>query len=133
MFEKVNHIGIAVRDIDSTTRLWTQVFGLKPEKRVVVGDMIVVMVPIGEVLVELLAPASEQGVIAKFLEKRGEGIHHVCFEVANIREAMKELAASGMELIDKQPRVGAEGEVAFIHPKSTNSVLMEIVQVRPER
>lgn len=130
MFKKVNHIGIGVKDIEKVTKLWTDVFGVEARPMVTEGDMKVVMLPLGDLLIELLAPVADQGVMAKFLEKRGEGLHHVCFEVENIEEAMKELASKGMELIDKAPREGAEGLIAFLHPKSTNGVLTEIVQVR---
>lgn len=130
MFKKLNHIGIGVRDVEQAAKLWTEVFGVKAKPPVTERDMKVVMVPIGNILVELIAPIGDQGVMAKFLEKRGEGLHHLCFEVDDIHSAMKELVAKGMELIDKEPREGAEGKIAFLHPKSTYGVLTEIVQVR---
>jgi methylmalonyl-CoA epimerase len=129
VFKKLNHIGIGVRDAEQAARLWTEVFGVKAKPPVTERDMKVVMIPIGDILVELIAPIGE-GVMAKFLEKRGEGLHHLCFEVDDIYSAMKELTAKGMELIDKEPREGAEGKIAFLHPKSTYGVLTEIVQVR---
>jgi len=106
------------------------VFGAQAKPPITEGDMKIVMIPLGDILVELIAPAGDRGVMAKFLERRGEGLHHLCFEVENIHSAMKELAAEGMELIDKEPREGAEGKIAFLHPKSTYGVLTEIVQVR---
>lgn len=130
MFKKLNHIGIGVRDVEQAAKLWTEVFGAKAKSPVTERDIKVVMIPIGDILVELIAPIGDQGVMAKFLEKRGEGIHHLCFEVDDIYSAMKELTAKGMELIDKEPREGAEGKIAFLHPKSTYGVLTEIVQVR---
>jgi len=130
VFKKLNHIGIGVRDVEQAAKLWTEVFGVKAKPPVTERDMKVVMVPIGNILVELIAPIGDQGVMAKFLEKRGEGLHHLCFEVDDIHSAMKELVAKGMELIDKEPREGAEGKIAFLHPKSTYGVLTEIVQVR---
>lgn len=130
MFKRLNHIGIGVKDAEQVAKLWTEVFGVEARSPVTEGDMKVVMLQLGDVLVELIAPASNQGVMAKFLEKRGEGLHHVCFEVDNIHSAMKELTAKGIELIDKEPREGAEGKIAFLHPKSTHGVLTEIVQVR---
>ncbi len=130
MFKRVNHIGIGVRDVEQTAKLWTVVFGAKAEPPVTEGDMRIIMLQVGDILVELIAPIGNKGVMANFLEKRGEGIHHVCFEVDNIYSAMKELTAKGMELIDKEPREGAEGKVAFLHPKSTYGVLTEIVQIR---
>jgi len=130
MFKKVNHIGIGVRDLEQATKLWIETFGVEARPTVTEGDMKIAMLPLGDLLVELLAPVGDQGVMAKFLEKRGEGLHHVCFEVDDIRAAMKELADKGIEVIDKEPREGAEGLIAFLHPKSTFSVLTEIVQVR---
>jgi methylmalonyl-CoA/ethylmalonyl-CoA epimerase len=88
------------------------------------------MMKLGDVLVELIAPTGDKGVVAKFLEKRGEGFHHICYEVEDVYSAMKELAAKGMDIVDKEPREGAEGKIAFLHPKGTQGVLTEIVQVR---
>lgn len=130
MFKKLNHIGIGVKNVEQATKLWTEVFGIKAKPPVTEGDMKVVMLQLGDIMVELLAPIGDQGVMARFLEKRGEGLHHVCFEVDDIYSAMKELAAQGIELVDKEPREGAEGKIAFIHPKSTHGVLTEIVQVQ---
>lgn len=130
MFKRINHIGIGVRDIEQATKLWTEVFGVEAKPPVTEVDMKIVMLPLGDVLVELVAPIGDKGVMAKFLEKRGEGIHHVCFEVDNIYSAIEELAAKGIEVVDKEPREGAEGKIAFLHPKSTYGVLTEIVQVR---
>jgi len=85
--------------------------------------------PTGESELELLEPLSEASPVAKFLEKRGEGIHHICLEVADIEAALAQLAAQGAELIDKAPRRGAEGKrVAFIHPRSAHGVLIELVE-----
>jgi methylmalonyl-CoA epimerase len=130
MFKKLNHIGIGVRDVEQAAKLWTEVFGVKAKPPVTEGDMRVVMLQLGDIMVELLAPFGDQGVMARFLEKRGEGLHHVCFEVDDIYAAMKELAAKGIELVNKEPREGAEGKSTFLHPKSTHGVLTEIVQVR---
>ena len=130
MFKKLNHIGICVRDIDQATKLWTEVFGVKAKPPVIEGDMKIVILPLGDIMVELLAPVGDQGVLARFLEKRGEGLHHACFEVNDVYSAMKELAAKGVELVDKEPREGAEGKIVFLHPKSTYGALTEIVQVR---
>jgi methylmalonyl-CoA epimerase len=130
VFKKLNHIGIGVKNVEQAAKLWTEVFGVKAKPPMIEGEMKVVMIPLGDILVELIAPVGDQGVIARFLEKRGEGIHHLCFEVEDIYSAMKELAAKGMELVDKEPREGAEGKIAFLHPKSTYGVLTEIVQVR---
>lgn len=130
MLKKLNHIGICVKNVEQAAKLWTEVFGAQAKPPITEGDMKIVMIPLGDILVELIAPVGDRGMMARFLEKRGEGLHHLCFEVENIYSAMKELAAEGMELIDKEPREGAEGKIAFLHPKSTHGVLTEIVQVR---
>ena len=108
----------------------SEITPVKAKPPVTEGDMKVVMLPLGDILVELIAPIGDQGVMAKFLEKRGEGLHHVCFEVDDIYLAVEELAAKGIELVDKEPREGAEGKIVFLHPKSTHGALTEIVQVR---
>ena len=130
MFKGVHHIGMGVRDIEQATRLWTEVFGAEAEPPVTEGDVRIVMLRVGDDLVELVAPAGDTSTMTKFLEKRGEGIHHVCFEVADIYSAIETLSARGMQLIDNEPREGAGGKIAFLHPKSTHGVLTEIVQVR---
>lgn len=130
MFKRVNHIGIGVRDIKQATRLWTEVFGVKAKPPVTEGDMKIVTLPLGDIFIELMAPVGDKGVIAKFLKKRGEGIHHICFEVDNIYSAIEELASKGIEVIDKEPREGAGGKIAFLHPKSTYGVLTELVQIQ---
>lgn len=130
MFNKVNHIGIVVKDVEQASKLWTDSYGLQAESTVIEGDMKIVMLHLGDILIELISPHGNEGVIAKFLDKKGEGVHHICFEVDDIRKTIKELSLKGLELIDKEPREGAEGSIAFIHPKSTHGVLTEMVQVR---
>jgi len=129
MLKKVNHIGIAVKNMDEAREFWNKIFGVETPPPMTVKDMQVCMIKLGDVLIELLAPVGE-GVMSKFIEKRGEGILHICYEVENVYSAIKELAAKGMELLDKEPREGAEGKIAFLHPKATHGVLTEIVQVR---
>jgi len=130
MFKRVNHIGLAVKDVDQATKLWTEKFGVTAEPAVIEGNMKIVMLHVGDVLVELIGAVGNEGVMAKFLEKRGEGLHHICFEVEDIRAAMKELTDEGIPLVDKEPREGAEGLIAFLHPKATHGTLTEICQVR---
>jgi methylmalonyl-CoA epimerase len=129
MLKKVNHIGIAVKNMDEAREFWNKIFGVETPPPMTEKDMQVCMIKLGDVLIELLAPVGE-GVMSKFIEKRGEGIHHICYEVENVYSAIKELAAKGMELVDKEPREGAEGKIAFLHPRATHGVLTEIVQVR---
>jgi methylmalonyl-CoA epimerase len=128
---KINHLGIATKGIDEALKFWSEALGLENVHTEVVEDqkVKVAMLPIGESRIELLEPTSEDSPISKFLEKRGGGIHHIAVEVANIGTALEQLKAKGMRLIDESPRVGAEGcLVAFVHPTSTNGVLLELVQ-----
>jgi methylmalonyl-CoA/ethylmalonyl-CoA epimerase len=130
MLRRVNHIGIAVRNMDEAREFWHKKFGVEAPLPITEGDMQICMMKLGDVLVELIAPIGNKGIVAKFLEKRGEGFHHICYEVEDVYSAMKELAAKGVEIVDKEPREGAEGKIVFLHPKGTQGVLTEIVQVR---
>jgi len=130
MLKRINHIGIAVRDMGEAREYWNKILGVETPPPITEKDMQVCMIKLGDVLIELLAPIGNEGVMAKFLEKRGEGIHHICYEVEDVYSASKELASKGIELVDKEPREGAEGMIVFLHPKSTHGVLTEIVQVR---
>ncbi|MEJ7624537.1 MAG: methylmalonyl-CoA epimerase [Pyrinomonadaceae bacterium] len=128
---KINHLGIATRDIDEALRFWSDSLGLENVHTEVVEDQKVkiAMLPIGESRFELLEPTSDDSPISKFLEKRGPGIHHIAVEVDDIVESLANLKTKGVHLIDENPRIGAEGcLVAFVHPKSANGVLLELVQ-----
>ncbi|QYO65430.1 methylmalonyl-CoA epimerase [Leptolyngbya sp. 7M] len=128
---KINHLGIATKDIDNALRFWEGSLGLENVHTEVVEDqkVRVAMLPIGESRVELLEPTSDDSPISKFLEKRGGGIHHIAVEVEDINAALDRMKAAGAELIDKAPRIGAEGcLVAFVHPRSSGGVLLELVQ-----
>ena len=130
---KINHLGIATKDIQEALGFWQDALGLENTHSEVVEDqkVRVAMLPIGETNIELLEPTSEDSPISKFLEKRGGGIHHVAVEVEDIVKSLEKLKSEGMRLIDESPRIGAEGcLVAFVHPKSTNGVLLELVQVK---
>ena len=129
---KINHLGIATNGIDEALKFWVSALGLKNIHTEIVEDqkVRVAMLPIGESRIELLEPTSDDSPISKFLEKRGGGIHHIAIEVEDIEKSLAGLAANGVNLIDKRPRIGAEGcLVAFIHPSSTNGVLLELVQL----
>ena len=126
---RVDHIGIAVKSIEESLKFYEGVLGIKCEgkEEVVDQNVITAFLPIGETEVELLEATSEEGSIAKFIEKRGEGLHHIAFRVDDIEKALEELRAQGIRLIDEKPRLGAGGaKIAFIHPKSSNGVLIEI-------
>ncbi|MBL8182775.1 MAG: methylmalonyl-CoA epimerase [Blastocatellia bacterium] len=128
---KINHLGIATKGIDEALEFWEDALGLENVHTEVVEDqkVRVAMLPIGESRVELLEPTSDDSPISKFLEKRGGGIHHIAVDVDDIEASLARLKAKGMRLIDETPRIGAEGcLVAFVHPASTNGVLLELVQ-----
>jgi methylmalonyl-CoA/ethylmalonyl-CoA epimerase len=128
---KVDHIGIAVKSIDEAKIFWEDALGVKltgeeviPEQKVKVGFF-----PMGESEVELLESTDPDGPVAKFIEKKGEGIQHIAFRVENIEETLENLKAKGVKLIDEKPRYGAGGaKIAFIHPKATFGTLVEICQ-----
>ncbi len=128
---KISHLGIATKEIDESLKFWEDALGLENVHTETVEDqkVRVAMLPIGETNIELLEPTADDSPIAKFLEKRGGGIHHIAVEVENIEASLAKLKAEGMRLIDEKPRVGAEGcLVAFVHPASSGGVLMELVQ-----
>lgn len=128
---KIAHIGIATPNIDEALKFWADSLGLENVHTETVPDQKVriAMLPIGETRFELLEPTSDDSPISKFIEKRGGGVHHIAVEVDDIRETLANLKSKGVHLIDEEPRNGAEGcLVAFIHPKSANGVLLELVQ-----
>lgn len=128
---KIDHLGIAVNSIDDGKNFWSDVLGLKFESTETVETQKVTTAffPVGESEVELLESTSEDGPIAKYIEKRGQGFQHVAFRVANLKESLKELKEKGIQLIDQEPRVGAGGaKIAFLHPKATGGVLVELCE-----
>ncbi len=129
--KQIEHIGIAVKSISDALKFYENVLELKCYKIEEVKDQKVktAFIKIGEVKIELLEPVSPESPVAKFIEKRGEGIHHIAFRTENIVEDLGELSTNNIRLIDEKPRDGADGmEIAFIHPKSTFGVLTEICQ-----
>ncbi|MER3398470.1 MAG: methylmalonyl-CoA epimerase [Chloroflexota bacterium] len=128
--KRVDHIAIAVRDLEAALEFFRERLGLDVDQVVTVErDRVrVAFLPVGDTHLELLEPLDEAGPVARFIDRRGEGLHHVCLEVEDIGAALAELGAAGVELIDRVPRPGAEGLVAFIHPKSSHGVLLELVQ-----
>jgi methylmalonyl-CoA/ethylmalonyl-CoA epimerase len=126
---KIDHIGIAAKSIDQVAPLWSSILGLPIAGRETVEEQkaTTAFLPVGESELEILESTSPEGAIAKFIESRGEGIQHIALRVDNIEEALKELKEKGVRLIDEKPRRGAGGaKIAFIHPKSTNGVLLEL-------
>jgi methylmalonyl-CoA/ethylmalonyl-CoA epimerase len=130
IIEKVDHIGIAVRNLEEAAKLYRDVLGLKvSEIQKGSGRNKLVFVEAGQTEMELLEDTTPDGPIAKYIEKRGEGIHHICFKVDNIAEALQQLKDKGVQLIDAQPRPGARNsQVAFLHPRGTYGVLIELCQ-----
>lgn len=132
MIKRIDHIGIVVADIEEALRVYSKALGLvvaEIQERPDLGATIA-FVPIGEGEIELVQPVSSDSDAAKFLEKRGEGIHHICLEVDDIEESLADLRGKGLELIDEVPRIGPKGErFAFIHPKSAHGVLIELYQL----
>jgi methylmalonyl-CoA/ethylmalonyl-CoA epimerase len=127
----IEHIGIAVKSIDEAKKYYEDVFGLKCYAIEEVKDQKVktAFFKLGDTKIELLEPTDPEGPVGKFIEKKGEGIHHIAFAVKNIEENLCELENKGINLIDKTARKGAEGlDIAFLHPKSTFGVLTEICE-----
>jgi len=128
---KIDHLGIAVKSIDGGKNFWTDALGLSLEGTETVAEQKVTtaFLPVGESEVELLESTAPDGPISKYLEKKGEGIQHIAFRVENIEEALAELKAKGIQLIDEKPRRGAGGaRIAFLHPKATSGVLVELCE-----
>lgn len=134
MIKRVDHIGIAVRNIEEVLNFYRQCLGLElahtevePDHRVVVAFL-----PAGESEVELLEPIDPDSAVGRFLQKRGEGIHHICFEVKDLRQALARLKEQGVSLIDEEPRLGTGGKrIAFLHPKGAHGVLIELYERVP--
>ena len=127
----IEHLGIAVKSIEEALPYYEEVLGLKCYSVEEVADQKVktAFFKVGQTKIELLEPTSEDSTIAKFIEKRGVGIHHIAFAVDGVADALAEVESKGVRLIDKAPRKGAEGlNIAFLHPKSTCSVLTELCE-----
>jgi len=130
MIVRIDHIGVAVNSIEDAVKLYSDAFGLKVGEIETVEEqkVKVAMIPIGESRIELLEPSDSEGPIAKYIEKRGEGMHHLALEVSDIQGMLKVLKEKGVPLIDMEPRIGAGGaRVAFLHPKGAK-VLIELVE-----
>lgn len=126
---KINHLGIAVQNLEQAAQVY-EAMGLHVTQIVEVPEqkVRVAFIPVGETTIELVQPTSADSTIAAHLEKRGEGLHHLALQVKDIAAALRELEGQGTQLIDRTPRQGAEGQIAFLHPKSTGRVLIELVE-----
>ena len=126
---RIAHVGIAVPDIETALAFYRDVLGLEPHPPEVADGATIVALPFGEAEVELLAPRDADGPIARFLARRGPGIHHVCYRVPDLDAALAACRARGSRLIDETPRTGAGGRrIAFVHPKATAGILLELTE-----
>jgi methylmalonyl-CoA epimerase len=127
---KIHHVALIVRSIDESIQLWRNALTLDLETVMdIPSDGVrIAFLGVGESKIELVEPTDDTTGVARFLENRGEGFHHVCFEVPNLAEALMRLEIDGIELIDSTPRKGAEGPVAFLHPRSCHGVLVELIE-----
>ncbi len=131
--KRIAHLGVAVHDLDSAMKFFTEGLPLEVTHTEDYQGMKIAFIPIGDSSVELLQDVSGASAIKKYLDKNGEGIHHIAYEVDDINEAIAELKAKGVKLIDEKPRQGAHGmSVAFMHPKATHGILMELCQPSEE-
>jgi methylmalonyl-CoA epimerase len=131
VIKKIDHIGIVVHDIEAALKVYRDALGLELTRAELVPEQAakVAFLPAGESKIELVEPTTDDGGIARYLAKRGEGVHHLCLEVDDIEAALAQMAAQGMELIDEKPRTGSNGQrYAFVHPKSAHGVLIELYE-----
>jgi methylmalonyl-CoA/ethylmalonyl-CoA epimerase len=129
---KIHHVAVVVRSLDASLELYRDKLGLALEKVVPIptDHVRIGFLGVGEVKIELVEPTDDTTGVWRFLESRGEGFHHVCFEVPDIQAALDAIAALGLQLIDTAPRMGADGPVAFVHPRSSHGVMVELVEAR---
>jgi len=127
---KVHHVALVMRSLDAALGFYRDLLGLELESVMdIPSDRVrIAFLPIGEVKIEIVEPTDDTTGVARFLAKEGEGFHHVCFEVENLAESLLRLEIDGVELIDTAPRRGAEGPVAFLHPRSCHGVLVELIE-----
>jgi methylmalonyl-CoA epimerase len=133
-YQQIDHVGIAVTDLESGIARYRELLGVSPSLRTRMekDGIDAAMLDLGSTHVELIAPTGPDSAISAFLEKRGEGMHHVAYRVDDIRAALEQLRGQGARLLDEEPRVGVMGHlVAFVHPKSAGGVLTELVEAHP--
>lgn len=130
MIKKIDHVGVAVKSLEAALAFYRDVLGIQPAhiEDYAPDKIRTAFLPLGEASIEMMEPTSPDSPVAKFLEKRGEGIHHISLEVDDIRAELKKLEAQGVALIDREPRQGAHYTVAFVHPRSTGGILLELTQ-----
>lgn len=131
MLNKIEHVAIAVSDLDEALAHYKDVWGLEPQHRERVEDQGVeeAMLPLGDSYLQLLGSTGPDTTVGKFLERRGEGLHHIAYEVADLEATLRALKEKGVQLIDEEPRKGGRGHmVAFVHPKGNRGLLVELIQ-----
>jgi methylmalonyl-CoA epimerase len=127
MIKKMSHLAVVVKSVEETGKFYSAAFGAKVSDPTLIADTKVSTVEVGNMMIELFEPVGDQSLFASALSKRGEGLHHVCFEVAELDSAINSLKAQGVEIIGT-PSQGMEGRIIFLHPKSTHGLLIELVQ-----
>jgi methylmalonyl-CoA/ethylmalonyl-CoA epimerase len=130
MLKRIHHVGVVVPDLEAGLRFWRDTLGLRLTKSATIEEQGVraALLKIGESEIELLEPINPDGGVAKFLARRGGGLHHVCFETDDVERELDAAKAKGIQLIDQKPRAGLAGMICFLHPKATRGVLVEYVQ-----
>jgi methylmalonyl-CoA/ethylmalonyl-CoA epimerase len=133
MFNRIDHVGIVVRSLDESIQTYRDLLGFRLLERFAVPEHGVeaAFLDAGNSAIELIAPTDSESGTARFLQNRGEGTHHICFEVNDIEAALAGLRARGLRLIDETPRQGVHGLVAFVHPKATHGTMIELLQKSP--
>ena len=132
--KRINHIAIVVDEIEDALHFWRDALGLKVTRveEVPDQDTVVAFLPVGNSEIELVKPTSDESGVARYLKKRGPGIHHICVEVDDIETSLESLKASGVRLINSEPIIGTNGKkMAFVHPESTHGVLLELYELSP--
>jgi methylmalonyl-CoA/ethylmalonyl-CoA epimerase len=130
--KRINHIAVLVEDIDTSLKFWHDILGIEPSliSNIPNEAARIAFLPLGESEIELVQPITSDSGLSRFLEKHGPGIHHLCLEVDDLQGLLKQLKTEGVQLINEEPKVGEDGRLyAFIHPKSTNGVLVELYQL----
>ncbi len=129
MIQKIAHIGVALKNVEAAEKFYSEVLNLPVRGREESKENKVAFIPVGDTAIELLQGMTPDAPIARFIEKKGEGVHHIAYQVDNIEKALEELKAKGVALIDEKPRRGAHNsKIAFLHPKNTYGVLIELVE-----
>lgn len=130
MIHKIHHVGIVVRDLEEALRYYRDTLGLPVQKQATIEEQAVTaaLLPVGDSEIELIQPITDDSGVARYLASRGEGFHHLCFEVDDIEQELARLQRESVQLIDQQPRLGLAGRIAFLHPRATHGVLVELAQ-----